>query len=113
MTAAEQDLRGEVALAIMAYLTWAEFHGGATPLLDGTVDRWLCAGRPYDPQVARALTNTRTALARFVGSGGRVPAWLPASLLEALKEPASDGETDALPGPPPSEKAGKGAVLRG
>jgi hypothetical protein len=29
MTAAESDLRGEVALAIMAYLAWAEFHGGA------------------------------------------------------------------------------------
>lgn len=58
-------LGGEVALAIMAYLTWAEFHGGATPLLDGTVDRWLCAGRPYDPQIARALTNTRNALGRY------------------------------------------------
>ena len=96
MNAAESDLRGEVALAIMAYLTWAEFHGGASPLLDGTVDRWLCAGRPYDPQIARALTNTQRALARYVGHGGRAPEWLPASLLEALKEPLAVAQTDAL-----------------
>ena len=90
MTAVESDLRGEVALAIMAYLTWAQFHGGAAPLLDGTVGRWLCAGRPYDPQIARALTNTQRALARYMGHGGRAPEWLPASLLEALKEPLAD-----------------------
>jgi len=79
-----------VALAILAFLTFAVFHGGAAPLLDGTIDRWLTAGKPCDPQIARALTNTRRALARYVGSVGRVPEWLPASLLEALKEPSSD-----------------------
>jgi hypothetical protein len=84
-SATEQDLRGEVALAVMAYLTWAQFHGGATPLLDGTVDRWLCAGRPYDSQIARALTNTRTALNRYLSRGGRVPEWIPASLVQAIE----------------------------
>jgi hypothetical protein len=84
MTAAEEDLRGETALAVMAYLTWAQFHGGAAPLLDGTVDRWLCVGRPYDPQIARALTNTRRALARYLERAGHSPEWIPSSLLEAI-----------------------------
>jgi hypothetical protein len=92
MNAAESDLRGEVALAIMAFLTWAQFHGGVTPLLDGTVDRWLCAGRPHDPQIARALTNTREALARYLAGGGRVPQWLPASLAMLIQaDPLSNG----------------------
>lgn len=92
MTAAEYDLRGEVALTIMALLTWAQFHGGATSLLDGTVDRWLCAGRPHDPQIARALTNTRAALARFVAHGGKVPEWIPAPLVALIQaEPTPNG----------------------
>lgn len=86
MNAAEADLRGEVALVVMALLTWAQFHGGATSLLDGTVDRWLCAGRPCDPQIARALTNTRTALARYLACGGRVPQWLPVSLIALIED---------------------------
>jgi hypothetical protein len=84
--ALESDLRGETCLAVLAFLTWAQFHGGATPLLDGTVDRWLCAGRPYDPQIARALTNTRRALARYLEHAGHSPEWVPTSLLEAINE---------------------------
>jgi hypothetical protein len=84
--ALESDLRGETCLAVLAFLTWAQFHGGATPLLDGTVDRWLGAGRPYDPQIARVLTNTRRALARYLEHAGRSPEWVPASLLEAINE---------------------------
>jgi hypothetical protein len=83
----EQDLHGEVALAIMAYLTWAQFHGGATALLGGTVDRWLCAGRPVDPQISRSLVKLRSMLARFIGNGGAVPSWFPPKLLEAIGEP--------------------------
>ena len=105
MTAAESDLRGEVALAVMAYLTWAEFHGGATPLLNGTVDRWLTAGKPDDPQIARALTNTRRALDRYVGHSGRTPEWFPASLLEALNAPCTDTQSAATKSPSPSENA--------
>jgi hypothetical protein len=92
MTAAESDLRGEVALAIMAYLTWAQFHGGATPLLDGTVDRWLCAGKPDDPGIGRALVKLRSQLARYVDHGGHVPEWFPASLLKAIGEPWYAGD---------------------
>jgi hypothetical protein len=85
--AAESDLRDEVALAILAYLTWAEFHGGATPLLDGTVDRWLTSGKPDDSQISRSLVKLRSQLARYVDHGGQVPEWFPASLLKALGEP--------------------------
>jgi hypothetical protein len=84
---AESDLRGEVALAIMAYLTWAQFHGGATALLDGTVDRWLTTGKPADPQISRSLVKLRSMLARFIGNGGAVPSWFPPKLLEAIGEP--------------------------
>ena len=84
--AADADLRGEVALAIMAFLTWATFHGDAGALLDGSVDRWLTAGQPADPGIARALTNTRRALSRYIGDGGRVPAWVPPSLAALLTE---------------------------
>lgn len=66
--ATEFDLHGEVALAIMAYFTWAAFHGGATPLLDGTVDRWLTVQRPDDPGISRALVKLRSMLARYVGN---------------------------------------------
>ena len=85
MNAAESDLRGEVALAIMAFLTWAEFHGGAGTLLDGSVSRWLTVCRPADPGIARALTNTRRALARYIARGGRVPAWVPPSLAALIQ----------------------------
>lgn len=88
----ESDLHGEVALAIMVFLTFAEFHGGAAPLLDGTVDRWLCAGKPDDPQIARCLLKLRCQLARYLGGGGHVPAWFPASLLKALGEPCCASE---------------------
>jgi hypothetical protein len=86
-TMSDSDLRGEVALAIMAFLTFAEFHGGAAPLLDGTIDRWLTAGRPDDPGISRALVKLRSMLARHIDRGGHVPEWVPASLLEAIGEP--------------------------
>jgi hypothetical protein len=54
MTAAESDLRGEVALAIMAYLAWADAHGRVGTLLDGSVAAWLADGKPEDPQLRRA-----------------------------------------------------------
>ena len=88
MTAAEHDLRGEVALAIMALLTWAEFHGGITPIIDGTVERFITTGRPADPGITRAIDHTRKALARYLGNGGRVPSWFPPSLAALLQAPA-------------------------
>ena len=100
MSAAESDLRGEVALAIMAFLTWAEFHGGAGTLLDGSVSRWLTVCRPADPGIARALANTRRALGRYIAHGGQVPEWVPASLAEALKEPGTATQPDALSASP-------------
>jgi hypothetical protein len=57
MTAAESDLRGEVALAILAYLSWAEYHGGAKSLLDGSVAARLTAGRLDDSGISRALVK--------------------------------------------------------
>lgn len=110
---AESDLRGEVALAIMAYLTWAQFHGGETVLLDGTVDRWLCAGKPDDPQISKSLVKLRLMLARYVNRGGHVPEWVPKSLLAALGEPwcardlapSSAPQSDALPACSPTVNA--------
>jgi hypothetical protein len=113
MNAAEQDLRGEICLAILAFLAFAEFHGGAAPLLDGTIDRWLCAGKPADPQIARALRNTRRVLNHYIASGGRIPAWVPASLLAALKEPSSAYMTDALPPGSPSGNTQPSAIASG
>jgi hypothetical protein len=104
MSADEQDLRGEVALTLMALMSWAEmFRGGCRMLLDGSVAAWLEAGRPSDPQFARALTNTRRALARYVAHGGQVPVWVPASLLSLLKEQRTDTESAATAPAPPSE----------
>ena len=81
----ESDLRGEVALAIMAYLAWAEAHGGTKMLLDGSVSKWLTSGKPDDPGIARALLKLRNLLARFVASGGQVPSWFPPSLATLLQ----------------------------
>jgi len=118
MTALEQDLRGEVALAIMAMLAWSEAHGGTQMLLDGSVSKWLTSGKPDDPGIGRALVKLRSQLGRFVGSGGHVPPWFPASLLKALGEPccardlapSSATETDALSAPSPSENPRRQAV---
>jgi hypothetical protein len=101
MTAAESDLRGEVALAIMALMTWAEFHGGLSPLIDGTVERFINAGKP-DAGISRAITNTRRAIARYLEHGGRAPEWLPASVLTLLKEPVANPQFDSLPTNAPS-----------
>jgi hypothetical protein len=102
MTAAESDLRGETALAIMALLTWAEFHGGITPIIDGTVERFITAGKPHDAGINRAIANTRSALARYIANGGRTPAWLPASVLSLVNEPwcAADLATTSIPKSP-------------
>jgi hypothetical protein len=84
VTAAEQDLRGDTALAVMALLTWAEFHGGRTVLIDGTIERFITTGGPPDPQVSRALANTRRALSRYLEHGNAAPAWLPHSILTLI-----------------------------
>jgi hypothetical protein len=64
--ALEQDLHGEVAICLAALLTWAEFHGGRTALIDGTISRFVCAGRPHDHGIDRAITTTSRALARYL-----------------------------------------------
>ena len=85
--ALEQDLRGDTALAILAYLAWSDAHGGTKQLLDGSVAAWLTSGKPDDPQISRSLVKLRSQLARHVDHGGHVPEWFPASLLKALGEP--------------------------
>lgn len=87
----ESDLRGEVALAIMALLTWAEFHGGRTALIDGTVERFITAGKPADSQVSRAIEHTRRALARYLERGGITPAWFPKSINDLVTAGNSAG----------------------
>ena len=121
MTALEQDLRGDTALAILAYLAWSEAHSDAAKMLDGSIAAWLTAGKPDDPGIGRALVKLRSQLARYVDRGGHVPGWFPASLLKALGEPccvrdlapSSADRTDALPAQPATGTARKGAVLRG
>jgi len=121
MTAAEQDLRGDTTLAILAYLAWSDAHSDARKMLDGSIAAWLTAGKPDDPGIGRALVKLRSQLARYVGSGGHVPGWFPASLLRALGEPccardlapSSATETDALPAPSPSENPRRQAADSG
>jgi hypothetical protein len=84
--ALESDLRGEVCLAILAWLAWADAHSDARKMLDGSIAAWLTAGRPDDPQISRSLAKLRSQLAQFIAHGGHVPAWFPASLLEAINE---------------------------
>ncbi len=48
-TVNDSDLRGEVALAILAYLAWADGHCDARKMLDGSIAAWLTAGKPDDP----------------------------------------------------------------
>lgn len=86
MSAAEQDLHGQVAICLMALFCWIEHHGGRTVLIDGTVERFIAAGGTSDPQISRAISNTRAVLARYVASGTAVPAWLPQSIVNLLKE---------------------------
>jgi hypothetical protein len=83
--AIEQDLRGETCLAILALLTWAEFHGGRTALIDDTIERFVTVGCPADHGITRALANTKRALARYLAGGCHVPAWMPAKLLETIE----------------------------
>jgi hypothetical protein len=80
----DSDLRGDTALAILAYLAWSDGHGDARKMLDGSISAWLTAGRPDDPQIARALGKLRSQIARYVDRGGHVPEWFPKSLLEAI-----------------------------
>jgi hypothetical protein len=120
-TALEQDLRGEVALGILAYLAWADAHSDASKMLDGSIAAWLTAGKPDDPGIARALVKLRSQLAHYVDRGGHVPGWFPASLLKAIGEPccardlvpSAATRTDALPMRAPSENSPKQAVNGG
>lgn len=117
----ESDLRGETAVCLMALMTWAEFHGGRTALIDGTIERFVTAGKPADPQITRAITNTRSALARYLERNGTAPAWLPASVLELINTPwcaadsapSSAPRTDSLPTCSPTESTRNAAPLRG
>jgi hypothetical protein len=93
MTAAEEILRGEVTLAILAYLAWSDSHCDARKMLDGSISAWLTAGRPDDAGINRALAKLRGLLAHHVQHGGHTPEWFPKSLLEALKEPSTVSET--------------------
>jgi hypothetical protein len=103
--ALEEDLRGETALCLMALFSWSEFHGGLAPWIDRTVEKFLTVGQPADPQITRAITNTRRALARYLATGAAVPRWLPASVLALLKEPPTDVRSPAIAPAPPSEIA--------
>jgi hypothetical protein len=90
MNSAEQDLRGDTALAILAYLAWSDAHCDARKMLDGSIAAWLTAGRPDDPGIGRALVKLRSQLARYVDHGGHVPEWFPPSLLKALGDRAGN-----------------------
>jgi hypothetical protein len=121
MTAAEQDLRGDTTLAILAYLAWSDAHSDARKMLDGSIAAWLTAGKPDDPGIGRALVKLRSQLARYVARGGHVPRWFPASLLRALGEPCCARDlapvaatsTDALSVQSPSENSQKQATNSG
>ena len=84
--ALESDLHGQVAICLMALLSWAEFHGGRTALIDGTVERFVTAGKPADPQISRAIEHTSRALARYLERNTAAPAWLPPTILALLQE---------------------------
>jgi len=86
MNSAEQDLRGDTALAIMAYLAWSDSHCDARKMLDGSISAWLTAGRPDDPQISRSLVKLRSMLAHFIDRGGAVPTWFPPKLLDAINQ---------------------------
>ena len=90
--ALEQDLRGDTALAILAYLAWSDGHSDARKMLDGSIAAWLTAGRPDDPQILRSLVKLRGHLARYIDRSGHVPQWFPASLLKALGKPWCEGD---------------------
>ena len=49
---------------------------------------WLTAGKPDDPEIARALAKLRTQFARFVGKGGHMPEWFPQALLKTIGKPS-------------------------
>ena len=97
-TVNDSDLRGEVALAIMALLSWAEFHGGRTALIDDTVERFVTAGTG-DPAITRSLDKLRSMLANYVKRGGHVPSWFPSSLLKVIGSPccARDLRPQSIP----------------
>ncbi|MGD0836916.1 MAG: hypothetical protein ABSB49_09775 [Polyangia bacterium] len=88
----EADLRGEVALALMALLTWAEFHGARAPEIGITIEKFLALGKP-DTGISRAIAKVRSLLGRYLAHGGTAPEWLPPSVLALL----SDTTSDALP----------------
>jgi len=102
--ALEQDLHSQVAICLMALFCWVEFHGGRTALIDDTIERFIAAGGTPDPQISRAIANTRSVLARYLASGSDVPAWLPESIVNLLNTswcaadlaPLSDYKADTL-----------------
>jgi hypothetical protein len=91
---AEQDLRGDVAVCLMALISWAERTGGLTPLIDGTVERFLCSGRPCDPGISQAIDRARLSLGKYIANGGNVPSWLPASVLGLLTDSVAHEATE-------------------
>jgi hypothetical protein len=89
--ALEQDLHGEVAVCLAALFSWAEFHGGRTALIDGTISRFICAGRPHDHGIDRAIEHTRRALTRHLERNNAAPAWLPQSIITLITADNSAG----------------------
>jgi hypothetical protein len=87
----EQDLRGETALCLMALYCWVEHHGGRTALIGDTIARFITAGGTPDPQISRAIANTRRALARYLERNNAAPAWLPQSLIDLIAADNSAG----------------------
>jgi hypothetical protein len=100
VNAAESDLRSEIALAILAYLAWADGHCDARKMLDGSIAAWLTAGKPDDSGIVRSLLKLRSQLARYVDHGGHVPTWVPRKLLEAIGEPWRSRDLAKVPQTP-------------
>ena len=86
MNAAESDLRSDTCIAVMALMTWAEFHGGRDALIGNTIERFVAAGGPDDPGITRALVKVRSHIARYIEQGGAVPSWFPPSLLALIRD---------------------------
>ena len=95
MTAAEQDLRGDVAICLMALFSWVEFHGGRTVLIDDTIERFITAGGSADLSITRAIGTARSSLARYLQFQKVPPAWLPASVLAIINTPWCASEVQA------------------
>jgi hypothetical protein len=99
MSEAEQDLRSDVAVCLMALFSWVEFHGGRTVLIDDTIARFICAGRPADTGITRAFGNARSSLARYLQHQKAPPSWLPASVLALINTPWCAAERNHITQP--------------